>query len=80
MGGRLANAECEFENFFEITKSSQVRLVGKNGIIGGANREKTTMKKKVARTHYLNWLEQFRDRPLIKVLTGMVPPCLKLRH
>ena len=29
------------------------------------------MKKKVARTHYLNWLEQFRDRPLIKVLTGM---------
>ena len=29
------------------------------------------MKKKVARTHYLNWLEQFRDRPLMKVLTGM---------
>ena len=29
------------------------------------------MKRKIARTQYMEWLEQFRDRPLIKVLTGM---------
>ena len=29
------------------------------------------MKKTVERQGYLDWLDQFRDRPLIKVLTGM---------
>ena len=29
------------------------------------------MKRKIARTHYIEWLERFMDRPLIKVLTGM---------
>ena len=29
------------------------------------------MKRKIARAHYIEWLERFKDRPLIKVLTGM---------
>ena len=29
------------------------------------------MKKTIQREAYMTWLEQFRDKPLIKVLTGM---------